>query len=379
VDANYIAKNRWGIYLSPLFRPENNSFYNNDFVNNTKQVNSAPDTVQEWDNGYSSGGNYWSNYTGIDLMSGPGQNQTGTDGIGDTPFILSPNNIDNHPLIAPFDVSSASLPPAWQIPQVKNNTVALWHFETIEPDSSTPDATGNNPIMISSYAAKPSLVSGEVGQAIEFTQFGSYGIAQASPSLDMSDAISIDVWIKVTMWENTTYNNILVQTASSLNEFASRVYGLALNGMSPGNATSGPLGAVCGYVCTASGYNEIVTLTSAVQFSQWTHIVFTRSLTMGMHIYVNNVEQPVMVTSGSKNPVGNLVKGNLLYLGHDFGGDIDELKVSNIAETPQSNAGLEAFWLQLWFWFAAAGGVVAVSAAGFYFRRVSRKNKKKSA
>jgi len=38
-----------------------------------------------WDNGYPSGGNYWSDYAGIDLYHGPDQYLPGCDGIGDTP------------------------------------------------------------------------------------------------------------------------------------------------------------------------------------------------------------------------------------------------------------------------------------------------------
>jgi len=51
------------------------------------------------------GGNYWSDYTGLDLYSGPNQNETGSDGIGDTPYII-PNywgddtgDQDNYPLV----------------------------------------------------------------------------------------------------------------------------------------------------------------------------------------------------------------------------------------------------------------------------------------
>jgi hypothetical protein len=354
----------------------NNTFYHNDFVNNIKQVNiGSPESIQIWDNGYPSGGNYWSNYTGVDLMSGPKQNQPGSDGIGDTPFVVGTNNTDNYPLMAPFAVSEAGeLPSASQPSPIQNNTVALWDFDAVAADGCTPDCTGNNPITLSYYAAMPTLAPGKFGQALNFTKFGSYGVALASPSLDVSGEITIDVWIKVTAFENTTYNNILVQTAGSLNTYASRIYGLALNGMSPGNATSGPLGAVCAYVWTTSGYNEIVTLTPAVKLNQWTHIIFTRSLTTGMHIYVNGVEQPVMVTSGSQNPTGNMEKGNLLYLGHDFSGEISELRISNIAEAPQPSVTFQTLWLQWWFWLAAAGAVVAISVEVLYFHRRSGKN-----
>ncbi len=55
-----------------------------------------------WDDGYPSGGNYWSNYTGFDLYSGPYQNLTGSDGIGDTNHTIDANNQDGYPLIKPY-------------------------------------------------------------------------------------------------------------------------------------------------------------------------------------------------------------------------------------------------------------------------------------
>jgi hypothetical protein len=58
--------------------------------------------VNTWDDGYPSGGNYWSDYAGVDLFSGPYQNQTGSDGIGDTPYFIRANNTDNYPLMNPY-------------------------------------------------------------------------------------------------------------------------------------------------------------------------------------------------------------------------------------------------------------------------------------
>jgi hypothetical protein len=43
------------------------------------------DSNDFWDVGYPSGGNYWSSYTGIDFCSGPYQNISGSNGIGDSP------------------------------------------------------------------------------------------------------------------------------------------------------------------------------------------------------------------------------------------------------------------------------------------------------
>ena len=55
-----------------------------------------------WDDGYPSGGNYWSNYTDIDLYSGPYQNESGSDGIWDHPYVIDENNQDNYPIVPEF-------------------------------------------------------------------------------------------------------------------------------------------------------------------------------------------------------------------------------------------------------------------------------------
>jgi nitrous oxidase accessory protein len=70
---------------------ENNTFYHNTFVHNNKNVGYNWDlegTGNFWDNGIE--GNYWDDYNGTDNDG---------DGIGDTPYIIDENNIDNYPLM----------------------------------------------------------------------------------------------------------------------------------------------------------------------------------------------------------------------------------------------------------------------------------------
>jgi parallel beta-helix repeat protein len=95
VYGNNVLSNNYGIRLQACY---NNSIYHNNFVNNTNQVYPA-ESINIWDDGYPSGGNYWSNYTGLDSNRGVGQNQTGSDGIGDTPYIIDMNNTDRYPLM----------------------------------------------------------------------------------------------------------------------------------------------------------------------------------------------------------------------------------------------------------------------------------------
>lgn len=53
-----------------------------------------------WDNGYPSGGNFWSDYEGADQKSGPNQDQPGSDGIGDTRRNVSSKGFDRYPLMS---------------------------------------------------------------------------------------------------------------------------------------------------------------------------------------------------------------------------------------------------------------------------------------
>ena len=92
-------RNNYGIILG--YESSNNKIFHNNFIDNTYQAYSegAPNTL---DDGYPSGGNYWSDYAGVDLYSGPYQNETGSDGIGDTPYVIDEYNVDHYPLIKPW-------------------------------------------------------------------------------------------------------------------------------------------------------------------------------------------------------------------------------------------------------------------------------------
>jgi hypothetical protein len=72
--------------------------YHNDFSGDSAWY--LHDTsVSQWNASYPVAGNYWSNYTGTDLLGGPAQNLPGADGIGDTPMILNATTFDHYPLM----------------------------------------------------------------------------------------------------------------------------------------------------------------------------------------------------------------------------------------------------------------------------------------
>ena len=89
-DANYILQNNmtnnWRSVT--LWDSKNNTLYHNNFLNNTFGSVTDPNFL---DNGFE--GNYWSNYTGVDLNH---------DGIGDSPYVIDANHTDHYPLMGMF-------------------------------------------------------------------------------------------------------------------------------------------------------------------------------------------------------------------------------------------------------------------------------------
>ncbi len=139
VSGNYITRNQMGIYL--ILSADNNTIaenniaeqdigisfhtsssnliYHNNFVNNTKQVEDASwghpqfpgvplPSENIWDNGYSIGGNYWSNYTNLY----PEAKELDSSGIWDAPYVIDENNQDQYPLVNPLDISPVQVPEA---------------------------------------------------------------------------------------------------------------------------------------------------------------------------------------------------------------------------------------------------------------------------
>jgi len=99
ISNNIVEKNDYGVYL--CCESDNNIIYHNNFITNPTQADD--ECFNYWDNGYPSGGNYWSDYTGVDENQGENQDISGSDGIGDVPYNISGNaNQDRYPLMKQF-------------------------------------------------------------------------------------------------------------------------------------------------------------------------------------------------------------------------------------------------------------------------------------
>jgi len=85
-----------------FFNSPNNTIYHNNFVENIMQVSrhsgEAVASINSWDDGYPSGGNYWSDYED----KYPDAKEIDDSGIWDTPYVIDEQNQDRYPLMKPY-------------------------------------------------------------------------------------------------------------------------------------------------------------------------------------------------------------------------------------------------------------------------------------
>jgi len=128
ISKNNISSNDYGIYID---YSNNNIIYMNNFINNTNNTYYSFYSTNTWNStskitytyrgseftNYM--GNYWDDYNGSDANE---------DGIGETPYIIDENNIDNYPLIERF--GNYFMPTPAQI------------FDTKRPENPYPSISG---------------------------------------------------------------------------------------------------------------------------------------------------------------------------------------------------------------------------------------------
>lgn len=124
------ANNVYGLNLS---RSSTNTICHNNFIDVGQQVYTHFST-SVWDDGYPSGGNYWSDHIAVDNNCGVSQDESGSDGIGDTPYEIDVNNTDHFPLMEPISFFDAG---TWNdityyVDTVSNSTV--WDFQFNESE-----------------------------------------------------------------------------------------------------------------------------------------------------------------------------------------------------------------------------------------------------
>jgi hypothetical protein len=240
------------------------------------------------------------------------------------------------------------------LPKVKcagASVVGLWHFDEVKPadyTEITPDAMGYNHGTLGGEPP-PVLVEGKFGKALSFKQSSFVYVPIAFlvgfpptpepiyipvfPNLDIKKELKIEAWINVQGFTNASYNNIVVKCTRTGPEVedVTRVFGLAVKP----SLEQQDVGVLSGCVFTySSGFNEILTAEPVVHLNQWINVGFTRTST-GMHLYVDGEEQDIKAIEGVQNPVGSIINGTEVYIGHDSEVIIDEAKISDLAPEKQ--------------------------------------------
>ncbi len=97
ITGNYIEHNSIGI---GFYRSNSRLISHNNF-DNTQQVydySLESPSIAEWDGGYPSGGNCWSDY----VERYPDAEELDSYGIWNTPYVINSDNIDHYPLMYPY-------------------------------------------------------------------------------------------------------------------------------------------------------------------------------------------------------------------------------------------------------------------------------------
>jgi len=97
VTGNTLQHNGHGVYLQDAV---NALVHHNNFLSNVMQAYDLRGPDNRWDIGCPGGGNYWSDYSGLDqrdCVTG----LSNSDGLGDMPYVIDADSQDNYPLMSP--------------------------------------------------------------------------------------------------------------------------------------------------------------------------------------------------------------------------------------------------------------------------------------
>jgi parallel beta-helix repeat protein len=347
IVGNTIENNDYGIWLGETAEI---SIYHNNFRNNIQQVHLSDIYLPSlWDDGYPSGGNYWSDHTGIDLYSGPYQNITGSDGIGDTPYIIDGEQ-DRYPRmnsihdIAVTDIAlsktfvAQGYNPSINVTvtnqgiftetfmvtlyadsgQIINETglVGYWSFD--EGSGTTASDSSGNRNDGTIYGA--AWTDGKFGKALSFDGTDDYALVPASASLNISDAVTIAAWMKL--------ENVPIEAYEFIDSagygYAAYVY------------VSDPLGVRFNFVRVSGGvggdlqadfWKQYGAELPFLPYNQWYYVVWVYDSSGYTAIYVNgNPYANTTLMSGKIDDYGGGVFINCRNL---HKGILDELRIYN--------------------------------------------------
>jgi parallel beta-helix repeat protein len=119
-----IANCNIGVYMAAC---SDLVFYHNSFLWNTDHIWGIGTGTVYLCIDYPNGGNYWSDYTGVDEYSGESQDVPGADGIGDTWYEGVWWGVDYYPLMSPSDNAPPSV--VMDVSQTEGDLETVFEFD----------------------------------------------------------------------------------------------------------------------------------------------------------------------------------------------------------------------------------------------------------
>lgn len=173
--------------------------HHNDFIQNRKPINPNVCYGTSWDDGYPSGGSYYSDYTGLDVFSGQDQDMPGSDGIGDSPYVHDSylSYEDRYPLMSPALPHDGAPTALVESLPTSGDTMTLFEFNA--SGSCDPETPASDLWFRWDFDGDGTWDTGwtqEMSTTHEFLSAGAYSVTVQvlDPSgLNSTAAVSVDV------------------------------------------------------------------------------------------------------------------------------------------------------------------------------------------
>jgi parallel beta-helix repeat protein len=213
VAGNDVMTNGYcGIYV---YVSSNNRIYHNYFANNPTQIYSSAST-NIWDDGYPSGGNYWSDYT----TRYPDAVEIDDSSIWNTPYVIDASNQDNYPLMGPWTVSGEN------VIVIPKSGVSLTFASVISGGITTVDLTQSGPFPPAGFKREGQFY--DIATTASFSGPVTLGIAYDDSGMTLQEETSLRLmhWNTETQqWEDVTsyvdmQNNVIYGETNRLSIFA---------------------------------------------------------------------------------------------------------------------------------------------------------------